>query len=117
MAEDFAVDLNIPIVNPETGVPTTAFEAIISSISTTGTVATADTETLNRQINYPRENQIGTIKQEIEAIEAQTRRPVASNTVTPSQVEEIIMRQTNIQVRALLGPIKQRLDALEAMGS
>ena len=109
MAQDISIDLNVPIVDPKTGLATTAFEDILSTISTVGTVSTGDNEALDRQVNFPRETQVGTLKQQIKDIEAQIRRPVAANSVNASQVEEIIMRQTTIQVRALLGPIKQRL--------
>ncbi len=112
---DVTVDLSIPIVNPDDGTPTTAFEDVLTQISTTGTEASDGVETLDRQVNYPVRRGVDSLRQDVEALEAQTRRPTPSGAGNTSDIEAL-SRQMTTQFRALLAPIKQRLEALEAMG-
>ena len=104
-------DTNIPIVNPD-GTPTPEFEEVFNRALTSGDSATLDTESLDRQVNYPRPR-VG--KAEIETLEAQIPRVAPSQANNKAEIEALQV-QISPALRQLLGPIKARLDALEAMG-
>lgn len=105
MAQDITVDLNVPIVNPEDGTPTMAFEDILTGISTTGT---NNAESLNRRVNYVRP----LLRNDTELLERQINTPRPAR--IPEGVTEDLERQINYPRLTPVAALRKDIDDLMA---
>lgn len=105
MVQDITVDLNVPIVNPKDGTPTTAFEDILTVIST---AETNNAESLNRRVNYVR----AVPQRGIESLERQINTPRPAR--VPEGLTEDLERQINYPRSTQIAGLRKDVDDLMA---